>query len=261
MRRALALGVAVLLGGCTMNTAHLQDAPHAVAVATPDVTRSMIYLARTDRGVVVVDLGWSGAASTLRYGLRRLGATPDDVVAVFLTHSHRDHVFGWSHLPGARFHLAAAEMPHFLGEAGHRDLPSRVAAALFPGLYPRADEVEVRGFATDTAFVFGADTVRAFTVPGHTGGSAAYLYRDVLFIGDSIHFSLLRGFVGAKRIFTADPAGNRTSLASLWGRAAPFAPEWVCTSHSKCVRFEALRAKLDPRLRVPLRPHPPSRGE
>lgn len=245
MRRAVAAGVALLVGGCTMNVGHLQDAPRSVAMATPEVTRSMMYLTRTDRGVVVVDLGWVSAGPTLRLGLERLHATPEDVVAVFLTHSHRDHIFGWRQLPRARFYLAASEVPHFLDGAAHGDLPSRIAAALFPGRYPERGEVDARGFTGDTTFVFGADTVRAFTVPGHTGGSAAYLYDGVLFIGDSVHYSLLRGFSPAKWIFTADPAGNRASLESLWERVAPHAPEWVCTAHSKCVSFDALRRKLD----------------
>jgi hydroxyacylglutathione hydrolase len=244
MRLAAALAASVLLAGCSVGVQNIQHVPRALVVTTPDVTRSMIDLARTDSGVVLIDLGWVDAAPTLRVALRRIGATPEEVTAVFLTHSHRDHIRAWRAVRGAAFHLAVADVPTFVGGAQHADLSSRVAARIFPNAYPTAaDSLDLRPFSRDTFFALGGDTLRAFTVPGHTAGSAAYLFRGVLFVGDALSWSYLGGFRLAKRSFTRDWEENRASVASLWERVAAYRVDWVCTAHAKCARLDALVKK------------------
>jgi glyoxylase-like metal-dependent hydrolase (beta-lactamase superfamily II) len=101
----------------------------------------------------------------------------------------------------------------------------------------------VRAFDRDTAVVIGADTVRLFLLPGHTAGSAAYLVRGILFVGDALSYAPLWGFKDAVGRFTYDAEANRESLSSLRERVAPYRVEWVCTAHAKCARPEALRRK------------------
>lgn len=230
---------AVLLAGCTANLGRIQDPPRSLALTTPEHTRSMVYLARTDAGIVVIDLGWIGAERALREGLRRMGATPDDVAAVFLTHSHRDHVGGWRVVRNAPFHLAAGEEALLRGDARHSDLPSRIAAKVLGDAGPVGpDAIDVRTFSHDTAFVFGRDTLRAFPVPGHTAGSAAYLLRGVLFVGDALSYSPARGLRPASRVYSEDLARSRESVASLWTRVRSYRVEWVCTAHAKCAAYD-----------------------
>ena len=244
MRVLLPLALGALLGACSVNVGHIQDAPRATAVTSTDLARSMIYLARTDSGVIAVDLGWVAAGPAIRGGLRRLGADTADVTRVFLTHSHRDHVRGWRAVRGSAFHLALPDVPTFTGGVPHHDLSSRVAAAVFPRAYPGdPDSLDVRPFSRDTLFVLGSDTLRAFTMPGHTAGSAAYLFRGVLFVGDALAYTYLGGFRLAKRPFTVDWEQNRASVASLWERVTPYRVDWVCTSHAKCARLDALKRR------------------
>lgn len=234
--RPLLLGGLALLAGCSLHLREIQEPARAAAVPASFPWSSMIYAARTESGVVVVDLGWFGAERSLRGVLGRLGAQPEDVTDVFLTHSHRDHVAAWRLVRGARFHVARSEAPLFAGDSAHTDLPSRLGERVFGHESPAPGEVEVHPFRADTIFVLGGDTLRAFVVPGHTPGSAAYLLRGVLFAGDAISHDPLRGFGGAKRIFTRDPAAARASVASLWTRALPHGVEWVCNAHAKCAR-------------------------
>ena len=235
MSRSFRLLSLVLGLGCTASSAPLHDPPRAVAVLT-DPSGSMIYLARVESGVIALDLGWVAAGTGLRRGLAELNAEPDDVVAVFLTHSHRDHVAGWPLVRGASFHLAGPEVPRFLGSERHRGWVPRMAA-LLPENLPEAGEIAIEPFARDTAFAFGGDTLRAFLVSGHTAGSAAYLFRGILCVGDAMSWNPFRGLGSPMRIHSDDASEGRRSLESLWRRVEPFDVRWVCTAHAHCVEF------------------------
>jgi glyoxylase-like metal-dependent hydrolase (beta-lactamase superfamily II) len=236
LRPLLPLGFAALLGGCTYHLAAIQEPGRAVAFTTTGPWRSMIYAARTDSGVMVVDLGWAGAGHRLRNKLRGMGVEPGDVTDVFLTHSHRDHIAAWRAVRGARFHLWLPEQPLFEGTKRHVDLPSRAARSSAGDAGPRPGEVDVRPFGGDTAFVIGADTVRAYSVPGHTAGSAAYLFRGVLFVGDAVARKPWRGYAGADPVFSMDTRMNRQSLIGLFARVPMERVQWVCNAHAKCSR-------------------------
>jgi glyoxylase-like metal-dependent hydrolase (beta-lactamase superfamily II) len=232
--RAPALLLAALLAGCTHHLGAVRPATEPIVTAWP--WNSVVYAARTGAGVVVFDLGWYGADGAIERGLARIGARPEEVAHVFLTHSHRDHIAGWSAVRQARFHLHEAEVPLFLGGLRHADVPSRAASALLPDPEPWEGELALRPFSGDTAWVLGSDTVRAFRVTGHTPGSTAYLFRGILFAGDAVHRTPLTGFGRALPIFTDDVAEAGTSLAALFERALPYGVEWVCTAHGKCAR-------------------------
>lgn len=232
-RSVILLGGAVI-AACTPNMHRIQDPPRAVAVTSGATWTSMTYLARTDSGVVVIDLGWMGAERALRRGLAQLGARPADVTDVFLTHSHRDHVAGWQMLRHARFRLTTPEVPRFLGDSGHGGLTPRLAEAVRESDLPERGELHTYPFTGDTAFVFGRDTLRAFVVYGHTAGSAAYLFRGVLFIGDAVSYQPVVGFHSAWRHVSDDAARARASLAALRRRVARYDPRLICTAHGKC---------------------------
>jgi glyoxylase-like metal-dependent hydrolase (beta-lactamase superfamily II) len=221
-----------LLTGCTLHLDRLR--PEAEPIPTSWPWLSTAYAARTDGGVVLFDLGWYGVEGALERGLARIGARPDEVTDVFLTHSHRDHIAGWNAVRQARFHLHRDELPLFLAEIRHADLPSRAASAVLASPAPWPEEIAVRPFSDDTVWAFGADTLRAFVVPGHTAGSTAYLFRGILFAGDAIHRSPVSGFGPAPPLVTDDVRTGHASVERLFERALPHGVRWVCTAHGKC---------------------------
>lgn len=225
----------LLLAGCTMNLGAVEG-PDANAIPTTWPTQSLVFAARTSEGVFVVDLGWARADRALRRGLAQIGARPEDVTDVFVTHSHRDHIMAWPLVRHARFHMMAAEVPLFESTLGHADIPSRAARAVRGDAGPWRGEVAVRPFSGDTTFVMGTDTIRAFVVPGHTPGSTAYLWRGILFAGDAISRPYHTGFGPGMGIFTEDRARNHAELVSLFERLRPYEVRWVCTAHAKCAR-------------------------
>lgn len=226
-------------------------------ITTAGPNRSMIYAVDTEAGVVLVDLGWWGADDRLRERLAELGRDTADVAAVFLTHAHRDHVAAWTAVPHANFYIAEQEVDEFFGEAAYGGWIPKLADRIHPPRLPRRGEVEVTTFSGDTSFVFGADTVRVFLVPGHTAGSTAYLVRRVLFAGDAVGYTPTGGFQSARPGFSDDTELAAANLARLFQRLDAFDVDAVCTAHTRCSAFtDAFRSKTLADHRGRQVPHP-----
>lgn len=223
----------MVASGCTHELWRV-DQSAAVVVTTAGPWSSMMYLARTDSGVIAVDLGWVGVEKKLRRGLARLGATPADVKYVFLTHAHRDHTYGWRFVRGARYVLGAAEVPFFTGGRRYRGLLPRIGDRLVSYPHPKPGEIALVALEHDSMFAFGGDTVYAFAVPGHTPGSMAYLVRGTLFGGDAINWRPWTGFRGARPEFSEDVRRSRASMDVLWARLDTSRVRVACSAHAKC---------------------------
>ncbi|MGZ8457215.1 MAG: MBL fold metallo-hydrolase [Gemmatirosa sp.] len=238
--RALTLGALLATGACTragIGTAVRElERDDRVRVATTNgVNASLLLARRTDAGIIVVDLGWSEAEEALRDALARLGARPRDVVAVLLTHSHRDHVGAWRTVAHAPFHVGRGERALLVGRAAHRGWIPRIFDRLRRPALPAPGALDVREIAGDTALVFGRDTVRAFAMPGHTAGSVAWLVGDVLMLGDAAsHAPTTGGLRPARRGFSDDTRLARASLVRLRGAVAPYRVRLLCTAHARC---------------------------
>lgn len=239
----MAAACALLPAGCTPDLAPIQDPPRAAAGTTTGPWASMIFVARTDSGLLAIDLGWSGAATVLPGLAAQVGGAPGDISHVFLTHAHRDHIAGWPLVRQARVVLGAAEVPLLLGEAAYRGWVPRLGDELNDYRHPEPGDLALLPLGSDTAIALGRDTVWAFPVPGHTPGSMAYLFRGILFGGDAINWRPLAGFQGARPEFSDDAAGSRASMALLWARLNPGRVRLACSAHGRCGPADpALRA-------------------
>jgi len=226
--------------GCSRSLGPVISPGRSAVALSGGPNTSLAYLARTDRGgLIAIDLGWWGATGAVRRALAELGASPAEVTDVFLTHSHRDHIGAWRLVRGSRFHVATAERATLAGERQHRGWIPRMAERLVRSDLPRAGEVAVETFSRDTIFVFGADTVFAYLVPGHTAGSAVYRYRGILFLGDAVTHSHRGGFGPARRGYSDDAALAVRSLRALWPRLPAGAVQYVCTAHARCAAYSA----------------------
>jgi hydroxyacylglutathione hydrolase len=223
----------------------IQDPPNAIAVTTTGPWASMIYVARTDSGVIAIDLGWAGYERLLPAALESINATPADVKYVFLTHAHRDHIAGWPLVRQATFVLGAAEVPMFTSDSGYAGWATRMSDELNEYPQPKPGELSLQAIGSDTSVVFGRDTLRAFPIPGHTPGSVAYLFRGILFGGDAINWRPGSGFQGARSEFSDDVDQSRESLRALWQRLPDDRVRIMCSAHGKCATSDsALRARI-----------------
>jgi glyoxylase-like metal-dependent hydrolase (beta-lactamase superfamily II) len=235
--KALGLWLLAVTAACNARNPHLAVGPKSAVALTGGMNTSMIYVARTDSGVIAIDLGWWGNRGPLSRALDRIDATPTDVKRVFITHSHRDHIAAWPAVQGARFHLADAERARLLGTAPHGGWMVQWAERLKDSHLPDSTQVDVRTFSRDTVFVLGSDTLRAFLVPGHTAGSSVYLFRGVLFMGDAVAYYPFRGYRTPKPHFTDDPPVAVASLKALWARVRIHDVRVMCTAHGECAPF------------------------
>ena len=136
--------------------------------------------------------------------------------AILLTHGDADHVSGALAFPKATVMALAADVA--LAEGRER--------RLFTWLSPKDTGVRVARPLSDGEVVdLPGVAVHVFAVPGHTRGSAAFLARGVLFLGDSAETTSGGELAPAKRLTSDDPAQNRDSLAKLAQTLVPFAAD------------------------------------
>jgi len=133
------------------------------------------WIIPADGGVVVIDAGFDEDGELLRAHLRGRR-----VLAILLTHGHPDHRAA-AHLFDAPVYVGRGDVPLVEGTYRYRSLVAALDLVL--GVAPRpktlvpVDDRDV--------LVIGGVQFTAIALPGHTPGSTAWLWRDVLFSGDA----------------------------------------------------------------------------
>jgi glyoxylase-like metal-dependent hydrolase (beta-lactamase superfamily II) len=167
----------------------------------------------TDREFALVDCGLDPEATAVRAELARRHLDVQAVTQIFLTHAHRDHLGGCQAFPRAALNLMAAEVPLLNGAPKRRSPFQHVLADRPSGLQP------ARALADGERVSLGELEVRAFVIPGHTDGSAAYVMNGELYLGDSAGATPEGTVHPAVWVFSVDQAQNERSLAELAARA------------------------------------------
>jgi glyoxylase-like metal-dependent hydrolase (beta-lactamase superfamily II) len=232
------LAATLLAAGCAARVPPMSPETDAARYTSLTPDRSMIHIQRVDGGFIVVDLGFIDAERVLRRQLEAAGGRPEQVVAVLLTHSHRDHIGAWRLVRHAPFHMGAAEVERFVGGEAHEGWIPRLADRALGAPGPEPGMVAVRPIHRDTMLVFGRDTVHAFLMPGHTPGSTAYLMNGMLLAGDALYRGYAGDFRPAMAGYSDDTAEARRSVESLFARLKPFRVDSACTAHGRCAAYD-----------------------
>ncbi|MDQ1084822.1 MULTISPECIES: MBL fold metallo-hydrolase [Microbacterium] len=206
-----------------------REVADGVVMITRAVTNS--YLLATDDGLVLIDAGLPRSWNLLVDALAALRSTPDDLVSVYLTHGHFDHVGTLERLQREHHvpvHVHAADAPLVRHPYRYdRESPRSLYALRHPGGLPSLARmtlagalgvrgVEARGDVSHGVAVLGG--LMPIATPGHTYGHVAFHLpdRDVLFAGDAlVTFDPYTGRAGPQIVARAATADSRAALAAL----------------------------------------------
>jgi glyoxylase-like metal-dependent hydrolase (beta-lactamase superfamily II) len=164
---------------------------------------------------IVIDCATNKAAVAEQ--MKKLGIAPDEVAAVFLTHTDFDHVGALSLFEKSRLYMAKEEEQMINGKKNK--------FLWFSNSIARSDYTLIE----DREVVrIGSLTIEGILVPGHTSGTMAYLVNDkYLFTGDIL--SLKDGRMAPiPAFFNMDDAQATESIDII--RHIP-AAQYIFTAH------------------------------
>lgn len=140
---------------------------------------SVAWVIPTATGVVLIDAGGTASPEHLK---AEIADRP--VHAIFLTHGHFDHTAGARNYPDTQVIAGPGESALVSGEKAAGGWMARMSKPMMAE--PDYTPPLLREFVDGEVFEIDGATITAIHVPGHTNGSAAYLWGDVLFVGDTI---------------------------------------------------------------------------
>lgn len=167
-------------------------------------------LSAGEKDLALVDCGGDKEGRALKAELARRGLGVEAVKAIFVTHGHGDHLGGCRFFPQAQVFVFPGDKGMVEGvEAGKGFVPKLIGPAK-----ELATKV-TRTLEDGETVSVGTLQVRAFSIPGHTAGSGAYLAGGVLYLGDSLAAKSDGTVRIAPFFFSDDAAQNTASVRAL----------------------------------------------
>ncbi|WP_375383660.1 MBL fold metallo-hydrolase [uncultured Microbacterium sp.] len=193
------------------------------------------YLVDREGTLLLVDAGLPSHYAQLEDLLTALGRSVADITAILLTHAHPDHVGLAQRVQnagGAPVWVHAADAPivqdpstlstHWKAERSMVGYILRRPAMLAVPIHlARSGAFKAKAVTTVRTFTGGetlpvAGIPIAISVPGHTSGSAAFLFPGVIFTGDAlVTRDDLVGRSGPRTVARAFTQSGTEALASL----------------------------------------------
>jgi glyoxylase-like metal-dependent hydrolase (beta-lactamase superfamily II) len=204
----------VLAIGALFATREPPDGPRVEAapgVVGIEAGGAYAWIVRTAHGAVLVDAGLDAAGAAIVAELKAEGVEPRQVQAVLITHGHPDHYAAARLFETATVAVGSGDVAMMRGDKTHYATFGKVIGAVMP--LPPAPLV-LTALRGGEELEFDGALFRVIATPGHSPGSVMYLYKEVLFTGDS----LMRkndGVAIVPSIFSEDARRNRDSLRAL----------------------------------------------
>ncbi len=180
----------------------------------------------------LIDAGNDVSGKAILDALQKRGATADNVLAIFITHAHPDHDAAIHLFPKATVYALKREAPIAEGKEEFGSMLSVVTGRTNPHPFQVTHPLEDGEKVT-----VGDLEITAFAVPGHTQGSAAYLARGVLYLGDAAMITSNGQLVGPSKPFSSDYNEGVASLKRLAQELQPRAEEVkvLATAHAGAI--------------------------
>jgi len=169
------------------------------------------WIVHTPHGAVLVDAGLDSSGTAILRELRSEDVSADAVQAVLITHGHPDHYSAAGRFRKAVVLLGAGDLAMVRGDPSHYSTFGKMMAKVMPRPPVPVVTTTLRG---GEQLEFDGARFDVIATPGHSPGSVMYLYKDVLFSGDSLMRKKDRVAI-APSLFSEDAAQNRASLQKL----------------------------------------------
>lgn len=173
---------------------------------------------------VLIDTCRPGKSTQIIEEITSLGIRPQDIGHILLTHHDIDHIGNAKALQlatRAKLWASKEDASYIQGERNREGI-KRIIQAISMVDNPRVDFTFMEGKKIAS--------VEVIPTPGHTPGHVAFLYEDVLFVGD-----LVRTNKGKLKrlpsLFTWDKAQLEDSLRKV--KSLNF--DWICPAHGEPV--------------------------
>jgi hydroxyacylglutathione hydrolase len=154
-----------------------------------------IFLIRTCKGFIAIDCGFHD--SIIRKGLAYNNIQPDDVKAVFITHSDIDHQNAAEVFTKAQFYFPKKEMEMIVNE-----IPR---LSYFPFIKNSVRLKHYTAVNDNDSLCIDNLRVKCISLPGHTLGSMGYIINDMyLFSGDAFKIKNGKITVPNLKLFVMD---------------------------------------------------------
>lgn len=167
------------------------------------------YAYKGESASVCIDTGLSPKKA--REEFDKHGLRTDEIDAVFLTHSDRDHTGGVEAFPKATVYMSFDE-----GEMLYRP-----QARFFGIIHNKKPKCKLNFLGDGEEITVGDVTVKCISTPGHTMGSVSYLVNGRhLFVGDALNLKdgravTDRGFLQMNRRMQADSIRKLAQLNNI----------------------------------------------
>jgi glyoxylase-like metal-dependent hydrolase (beta-lactamase superfamily II) len=195
-------------GHAPMTDADLNPSVHVVRTSF-----STVFVIDAGPGqVVLVDTGVNPEGTEILAALKARGMGPEAVKAIFITHGHSDHTAAVNVFRGAQVFALESERALIAGQTKSHSPVGRLQSMKPTGISL------TRGLSDGEVVHVGEIDVKAYAVPGHTSGSAAFLARKALLMGDSSTLSSKDKVIGPVWMFSEDTSIGRQSLRNLGSR-------------------------------------------
>jgi len=224
---AVVVALPLLAVAALFATRETPDGPRVEAepgVVGVEAGGAYAWIVRTPHGAVLVDAGLDAKGDAILAELKSQGVEPEQVRAVLITHGHPDHYAAAGLFPKAKVLVGPGDLAMIRGDKTHYATFGKIMGALM-ALPPGPPAItELRG---DEQLEFDGARFKVIATPGHSPGSVMYLYKDVLFTGDSL-MRKKHGVAIAPSLFSEDSAKNRASLRAL----EPLAFDKIADGHA-----------------------------
>lgn len=190
-----------------------------------DSTKGSFAYLITGEEPVLIDTGFPGRSKQIIEEITLLGIKPRDIAHILLTHHDVDHIGNAKALQlvtGARLWSSKDDLPYIQGERNREGI-KRIVQAIIKVDNPRVDSTFTEGQKIAS--------VEIIPTPGHTPGHVAFLYEDVLFVGD-----LVKTNKGKIKRFPSLTTWNKAIMDISLQQIKSYNFEWICPAHGTPVR-------------------------